>query len=149
MNSIPAPGARSAEQLQALIADVVATPLHQYIGLRVLSVEAGVARLGLFAGEHTLTSRGGVHGGLLSTVLDVAAGVAAFSLLPATQTAATIDFHVQVMRAPAPQREIELVARVVKAGKTFFFCESQALADGRLCASARITKAVLDLAAGA
>ncbi|MBL6751608.1 MAG: PaaI family thioesterase [Nevskia sp.] len=139
---------RTPEQLQALIGDVIATPLHQFLGLRVLGVEAGEARLGLFAGAHALTSRGGVHGGMLSTVLDVAAGVAAFSLLPPTQTAATVDFHVQVMRAPAAQREIELLARVVKPGRTFFFCEAQALSEGRLCASARITKAVLSLASG-
>lgn len=137
---------RTAEQMQALIEEVLGLPLHQYLGLRLLEAESGTSRLAMFAGERTLNGRGGVNSGLLSTVADVAAAIASFSLLPSTEVVSTIDFHLQMMRTAAPGSEIEAVGRVVKPGRTLFFCESQILADGKLCATARITKVVQETA---
>jgi uncharacterized protein (TIGR00369 family) len=133
---------RTAEQMQTLAAAVVSIPLHQFLGLQVLGIQSGQVRLRLHAGERTLNTRGKVHGGLLSAVLEAAGGLASSSMLPPTLTAVTVDYHLQMMRAPTPHRDIEVVARVVRPGRNLFFCESQALVDGKLCASAQITKAV-------
>ena len=82
---------------------------------------------------------------LLQVVGSSAALIASLDLLPQGKTAVTADLHVSVMRTAPPGQEITLLGRVVRPGATLFFCEAEAIADGKLIASARLTKAVVDL----
>jgi uncharacterized protein (TIGR00369 family) len=129
------------------IAKVLAAPIHRHLGLRLVESGGGKSRLGFIAGPAAqMAETGGrVHGGILALLMEPAALIASLDLLPEGKTAVTADLHVSVMRAAPPGQEITLLGRVVRPGATLFFCEAEAIAEGKIIASARLTKAVVDL----
>ena len=138
---------RSAEHIREEIATVLAAPIHRHLGLRLIEAGQGSSRLSFIAGAATQMSEEGgrVHGGILALLLEPAALIAALDRRPAAKTAVTADMHVSVLRPAPPGGEFELRGRVVRPGAVLFFCESEAWADGKLIASARLTKAVVDV----
>ena len=138
---------RTPNQISQEIAAVLAAPVHRHLGLRLVEAGAGRSRLEFSAGPATqMDEKGGrVHGGILALLLEPAALIAALELLPADKMAVTADMHVAVMRPAPPGAIITLVGRVIRPGATLFFCEAEAMAEGKLIASARYTKAVVDV----
>lgn len=141
------PAGKRADFAAREIAKVLAAPVHRHLGLRVVDCGEGRSRLSFIAGPETqMDERGGrVHGGILALLMEPAAFIAALDWLPMGKTAVTVDLHVSVMRPAPPGKEVTLLGRVVRPGTTLFFCEAEAIADGKLIASARLTKAVVDL----
>jgi len=136
-----------AEFVAKEIAKVLAAPIHRHLGLRLVEAGGGRSRLSFIAGPAAqMAETGGrVHGGILALLMEPAALIASLDLLPAGKTAVTADLHVLVMRASPPGKEVTLLGRVVRPGTTLFFCEAEAIAEGKIVASARLTKAVVDL----
>ena len=68
-------------------------PLHKYLGLTLAEVKPDYGRLRLLKTETTPTGIGGsVNGGVLATMVDMAAIVAIFSkAFPGTEPAGTAD----------------------------------------------------------
>jgi uncharacterized protein (TIGR00369 family) len=138
---------RTQNQIDEEIAAVLAAPIHRHLGLRLIEAGGGRSKLEFSAGTQTqMSEKGGrVHGGVLALLLEPAALIAALDLLPADKMAITADMHVAVMRPAPPGAVITLVGRVIRPGATLFFCEAEAMAEGKLIASARYTKAVVDV----
>lgn len=136
-----------AEIAASEVAKVLAAPIHRHLGLRVVECGGGKSHLSFIAGPATQMDESGgrVHGGILALLMEPAALIASLDLLPDGKTAVTADLHVSVMRPAPPGQEITLLGRVVRPGTTLFFCEAEAIADGKLIASARLTKVVVDL----
>jgi uncharacterized protein (TIGR00369 family) len=83
--------------------------------------------------DPALTQQHGfMHGGAISSMLDVACGYAAFSLMPADAGVLTIEFKVNFI-APAAGERFRFSGRVRRAGRTVTFVEADAIAvaDGR------------------
>ena len=97
------------------------------IGGKLISVEPGRVILELPYSEKITQQHGFVHAGILTTMLDSAAGYAAFSLMPARAEVLTIEFKTNLM-APAKGRYFRFEGRVVKPGRTITFCEADAVA---------------------
>jgi uncharacterized protein (TIGR00369 family) len=138
---------RTNEQIGREIAAVLAAPIHRHLGLRLIEAGAGRSRLEFTAGRATQMDEAGgrVHGGILALLLEPAALIAALALLPSGKMAVTADMHVAVMRPAPPDGLVELRGRVIRPGTALFFCEAEAWAQGKLIASARFTKAVIDV----
>jgi acyl-coenzyme A thioesterase PaaI-like protein len=79
----------------------------------------------------------------MSMLAEPAAALALLPLLPADRHAVTADFHAQFLRPAKPRSRIELVGRVLRAGRQLAFCEVEARSEGELCVVARITKAIV------
>jgi uncharacterized protein (TIGR00369 family) len=84
----------------------------RYLGLKVEEVQPGQARLRLpyrpeFLGD---PFRPALHGGVISTLVDVAAGVAATSTLPFGSKCSTVDLRVDYL---LPGRPADLWAEAV------------------------------------
>lgn len=122
-------------------------PIHRHLGLRLVEAGGGRSHLSFVAGTATqMDERGGrVHGGILALLMEPAALIAALDLLPMGKTAVTADLHVSVMRPAPPGKEVTLLGRVARPGTTLFFCEAEAIAESKILASAKLTKAVVDL----
>ncbi|WP_147916005.1 PaaI family thioesterase [Ruania zhangjianzhongii] len=114
-------------------------PFHDWLGLEVRSVtDTGLELTATWRPEWA-NSVGKTHGGILSSLLDLAADWA----LVATQgvPAPTIDFTVHYLRAAAPG-DLTVRARLVRAGRSLTVAEAEVLdASGKTLAVGRGTYA--------
>jgi acyl-coenzyme A thioesterase PaaI-like protein len=98
--ALSAAGARlpGRELLEAIIAgDLPPPPMAALIGVELVSVGEGEAVFRCTPDESTYNAIGIVHGGLLCTLLDTAAGCAVHSLLPAGAGFSSIEIKVSFL----------------------------------------------------
>lgn len=114
----------------------------RHVGARLECVGPGSVEIGLSFQEALTQQHGFVHGGVIATLADVAAGYAAYTVLPDRHSARTADLKVSFL---APAQGSGLVARgtVVKAGRLLIVCRSDVYArtggTEKLCATALAT----------
>jgi len=119
-------------------------PYHQYLGLRLIETRTDYARLRLTINEQTPTGVGGsVNGGVLSTMVDMAAVPAVFSnMAEKSEPAGTADLQITFLRQ-AHGKWIDAEARVIKRGRQL--CTIQVdIKDPKdqLCACGRVLYAI-------
>ncbi|MEW6282246.1 MAG: hotdog fold thioesterase [Candidatus Eremiobacterota bacterium] len=111
---------------------------NRFLGLKVDHLEEGFARLRLPYRQEFLGDpfRPSLHGGVLSSLIDVAGGLAVLSRLHPGEMCHTIDMRVDYLR---PGRPVDMVAhaRVVRLGNRTGFAhvrveqEDSLIAEGR------------------
>jgi uncharacterized protein (TIGR00369 family) len=104
------------DQLKQLMEDFI--PFNKHLGIKILEVEEGRAHLTLPFKEHFVGDplRPALHGGVLSTMADVAGGMAVWTNLPDPRArVSTIDLRVDYLR-PARLETLDAVALVVRQG---------------------------------
>jgi uncharacterized protein (TIGR00369 family) len=104
--------------------DIARPPLGELLGIRITSIDPGRAVFSLDTGEHLYNPFGGVHGGVLATVLDSALGCAVQSTLAAGVASTTVDLNVTFVR-PATRDTGRLT------------CEAEIIHSGRKISTAR------------
>jgi uncharacterized protein (TIGR00369 family) len=120
-------------------------PYHRFIELKVASWGDGRAELTFPLSKATRNAFGAVHGGIYYTVCDVAAFIAASSLIPEGYFAVTSDINVSVLAAVL-RGKLTVKSHVLKMGKRNCYAEARALDEnGMLVAVARVTKVILHL----
>jgi uncharacterized protein (TIGR00369 family) len=97
------------------------------IGARLVRVAPGEVDIELPFREDLTQQNGFLHAGIVGTVLDSAAGYAAFTLMPADAGVLSIEFKVNLL-APARGERVIARARVVRAGRTVTVCTADAFA---------------------
>lgn len=102
------------------------------VGIEAVSAMDGVATARVMLGGQHLNYNGVVHGGVISSLVDSAAGFAVRSLRTHSEVAArphaTANLHVSYL-AGAKGSELRAEARVVKAGRTAVFTEVSVVDD--------------------
>ncbi len=118
-----------------------APPAIQLLGISMDVVEPGQVTMTLPPGLHLFGADGGVHAGLIATLLDSAMGCAVHSTLPAGQGYTTLEIKVNFLhRVTTEAGALTGIGRVVHAGPQAVTAEAQARdATGRLCATASTT----------
>ena len=113
-----------------LAAYVRHSPFASLLGLQTEVIEPDHVRLALPFREENVTVGDVVHGGAISSLVDTAATIAAWSGLESLDNArgTTISLTVTFVAA-ARGRDLVADARVVRRGKTICFCEVNVL-DG-------------------
>lgn len=134
---------RTKDDIDAFVASVMKAPAHRAHGLRAVSIGEGEAILEFEAGPAALAPHGGVHGGVLAMLMEPAAVCALYPMLPPGRMAVTVDMHVQNQRPVRPGGMVRIHARVMRLGKSLAFCEASVMDDGKICTTARLTKAVV------
>lgn len=102
--------------------------LMHTMGGSIASIEAGRVVLEMPFNSAFTQQHGFLHAGAVTTMLDSAAGYAAFSLMPVNAEVLTIEFKTNLM-SPAKGEHFRFVGEVVKAGRTITFCEASAYAQ--------------------
>jgi len=96
-----------------------ASPFNRFLGIRVETLENGQARLWLtprpeFVGD---PRRGSIHGGVLSALVDTAAGAAAWSTLePLEDAVSTIDLRIDYLAPATVGHDLRANAEVRRKG---------------------------------
>ena len=119
-----------------------AVPLNHHLGLVFDGREGGVTYAHLVAVPE-LVAFSVLHGGALYAAFDAMGLLAISHDLAEDQHAATHDLHVSMMRTTAPGAVVQLSARAVRRGRTLAFIDAQAEVDGKVVATARITKSIV------
>jgi uncharacterized protein (TIGR00369 family) len=116
------------EFLQALLEGrLPAPPMGELIGARLAFVGDGEARFAWTPDESTYNPIGMVHGGLLCTLLDFAAGAAVHTQLPAGVGFSSIEIKVSYLKAlRADSGEIDVHGRALQTGRRVAFAEAHA-----------------------
>ena len=75
--------------------------------------------------DHLLQQQGFMHGGVLTSGLDSACGFAALTLSAPSVEVLSIEFKTSFFR-PVTTDKVQVIGRVIKAGKRVNFCEAEA-----------------------
>ena len=121
---------------------VAASSFHASIGITVEHVRDGSVDLRLEAGPDHANLQGTVHGGVLATLADTAAGLAVRSAIPPGSRHVSVNLDVQYL-APAGMGTLLATGRVVRLGRRIAFAEARVTdATGDIVARAQVTIAV-------
>ena len=90
---------------------------NRFLGMRIDSLEERVARIRIPYAEHLIGDpfRPALHGGAVSSLIDVAGGLAAFTAVQRGDRLSTVDLRVDYLR-PAQLLDLVAEARLLRAG---------------------------------
>jgi uncharacterized protein (TIGR00369 family) len=118
-------------------------PFAQLTGAELVSAGDGVAVFRCTPDDSTLNPLGLVHGGVVCTLLDSAAGCAVHSQLPAGVGFSTIEIKVSFL-SPANGTTLEIEGRSLRVGRQIAFAEAHArTAAGKLIGHATTSLALV------
>lgn len=114
-------------------------PFNRLLGIRGESARVGHGVLVLpvrpeFVGDGR---RPALHGGVLSSLIDAAGGVAAWSALEAGQTVSTVDLRVDFLEPAGLDAPLRAEAELVRKGQRVCHVGIRCTQDGRLVAEGR------------
>lgn len=118
------------------------SPLHQFLGVKVESIEEGISRISIPINSHTLNTAGSLHGGVIYLVSDVAALAALGPCLNEDEFAVTIDIQCSVYKGTTNGTVI-FQGCVAKRTRRLAFINVEVInGKGDLVAETRVTKAI-------
>jgi uncharacterized protein (TIGR00369 family) len=87
-----------------------------------------------------------MHGGVLASLVDVACGYAALSMMPDDREVLTVEFKVHFLK-PARADRVTAVGQVLQAGRTLTVCEGAVFDASRTRLLAKMTATMMAVAA--
>jgi uncharacterized protein (TIGR00369 family) len=103
----------------------ISIPLVEHLGVRLLEMHDGSARMVFDPRPEHENSWKGVHGGILLALLDIGMGTAARSLDPACNGATTVELKANFLAVAKGQ--LTAVCRAQRAGRSLIFAEGGVL----------------------
>lgn len=141
-----AAGRTGLQFVQALAAgEVPAPPIMNLTGARLTSAESGVVVFTLMPAEYHYNPIGSVHGGIIATLLDSAAGCAVQTMLDEGVGYTSLDLSVKYLRGiRADTGIITCTGTVVHAGRRTALAQAEVRdGNGLLLASATSSCVIL------
>jgi len=118
-------------------------PLHIHLGVQDIISEGGNGTLTAIVNVNTLNPSGYYHGGIMYTLCDCCAYSGVLSVLKPNEEAVTHDIHISVLRPGKLNDKVLYQSKLVKRGRTLCFIDVEASIDGKLIATARVTKSIV------
>ena len=98
------------------------------IGAELVAVEPGYCAIALVPRAEVSQQHGYVHAGIVTTIVDSAAGYAAYTLFPADATVLSVEFKINLL-APAAGDRLLAEGFVVKPGRTLAITRGEVHAE--------------------
>ena len=98
------------------------SPYGAFIGISIDDFSEGRVTCSVALRDHHLNNGGRVHGGVLTSLADTAAGAAVRTVRPEGKLTATTDLSISFIRPPVGN-QLVAVAEVLHAGKRLFRVE--------------------------
>jgi uncharacterized protein (TIGR00369 family) len=112
------------------------------LGARLDSVESGTVVISCAAGEHLTQQHGFLHGGALASLVDVACGYAAQTMMPPDREVLTVEFKINFLK-PAKTDRVIAVGQVVQSGRTLTVCDGTVFDATRTRVLAKMTATMM------
>jgi uncharacterized protein (TIGR00369 family) len=116
------------------------------LGAVLESVEPGTVTITCRFDAGLTQQHGLFHGGAVASLVDVACGYAALSVMPADREVLTVEFTVHFLK-PAKTDRVIAVGRVIQAGRTLTVCEGSVFDATRTDVLARMTATMMSVSA--
>lgn len=116
--------------------------LMRTLGAVLESVEPGTVSISCGFVEGLTQQHGLFHGGVVASLVDVACGYAALSVMPDDREVLTVEFKVQFLK-PAKTDGLVAVGQVVQAGRTLIVCEGTVFDATRTRVLAKMTATMM------
>jgi uncharacterized protein (TIGR00369 family) len=117
----------------------------KHIDFKIDKIEPGVIEGHIDFQEFHQQQDGWVHGGVISTICDMVAGYASYSMVEEGQRVVTVEIKISYFN-PGKGERIFGRGQVLKTGRRFHFCESEVYARGADGANYTIAKATTTMA---
>jgi uncharacterized protein (TIGR00369 family) len=134
----------SADQA-ARVQAVLDIPLHRFLGMQLRHPAEPSAGIWFRVDRPTQNQSGVLHGGVVYTLLDVAAFLALLPELSDQEHAVTHDLSVSLVRRVAAEARVDVIGSVVRRGRAVAFLRAEASVDGAVVAAAQVTKSIVPL----
>ncbi len=122
---------------------MASSPFYGWMGMSLVDASEGEVDLTLETDPHHLNLQGLVHGGVLASLADTAAGLAVRTKLEPGRRHVTVQLDVRYLSAGA-QGVITATGRAVRVGRQIAFADAEIRdANGRLLATAHATLAIM------
>ena len=129
--------------LAARVQAVLDIPLHRFLGMQLRDAADPSAGIWFEVDEPAQNQAGVLHGGVIYTLMDVAAFLALLPSLSDEEHAVTHDVTVSLIRPVAAGRRVDLTGTVLRRGRSVAFLRAEATVDGEVVAAAQVTKSVV------
>lgn len=128
---------KTPEELMRVMEEHI--PFNRLLGLRGESVGAGVCVLTLAVREDFVGDprRPALHGGVVSSLIDTAGGLAAWSVLPPGESVSTVDLRVDYLEPAGLGAELRASAALVRKGNRVCHVRIEVTQGGVLVADGR------------
>jgi uncharacterized protein (TIGR00369 family) len=139
---------KNPEFKQAIQEKLKGQMFMKHVGIELTHIEAGEVHAEVCMQTFLEQQNGFLHGGVTATLVDIAMGFAAFSLVEDGKGVVTSSLQVNYFR-PAQFGNIIAKAKVQKAGNILFYCISEVFevyeGEEKLIASATATMCKIDI----
>lgn len=109
------------------------------LGLELESLEPGHVVFWMAVKPRHKQMHGVVHGGVLATLADTVAAIAAYTMVPRGTQIATVEMKINFLE-PVPDGRLKADGKVLRAGRNFIVTECEIFNDrGSLAAKALLT----------
>lgn len=116
--------------------------LMRTIGASLVHVAPGACSIEMPYAEAVSQQQKFFHGGAIGAIADVAAGCAAFTLMPQGSEVLTVEYKINLVKAALPPLLVA-DAQVLRAGRTLTVCRAEVFrvdgSDRELCAVLQAT----------
>ena len=120
--------------------------LMRTLGASLESIEPGTVTVACPFDERLTQQHGLLHGGVLASVIDVACGYAALTMMPEDREVLTVEFKIHFLK-PAKTDRLIAVGQVLQAGRTLTVCEGSVFDATRTRVLARMTATMMSVEA--
>jgi uncharacterized protein (TIGR00369 family) len=120
----------------------VAVPLLRFVGASLGDGRDGFWSIDLRPSANALNAVGALHGGVIATVLDVAAYLAVVSQLAAEEEAITVAFAAQYFAAAPAELPLRARGSFTRRTRRLAFADAELYCEDQLLARAAVTKAI-------
>ena len=121
------------------------SPFAAFIGISIDEFSKGRVCCSVNLLDHHMNNGGRVHGGVLTSLADTAAGAAVRTLRPEGMLTATTDLSISFIRPPI-NNELTAIAEVIHAGKSLYRVEIGIFCSDKLVAKTNATFMLIEKA---
>ena len=114
------------------------SPYRAFIGVCIDDCGKGTANCSLDVKGHHFNNGGRLHGGVIASLADTAAGAAVNTVRPVDKFTATTDSSISFIRPPIGKKLVAL-AEVIHKGKKLFRVEVEIFCKQKLVAKSNLT----------
>jgi uncharacterized protein (TIGR00369 family) len=139
---VSATGEITADEIDRRSRSALAVPLMRFLNASLVERVDGCWSIGLPLSSDLLNAVDGLHGGVIATVLEVAAYLAVVPHLSTEEEAVTIAFAASYVAGAPSGEQLRASGTLIRRTRALAFVGAELRSDSGLLACANVTKAI-------